>query len=333
MPVGYAPQRLISDFWLWDFWPVQVRDGSRHRTARGQLWCALSAPICNDANARHDVARIRLLEDCAGKWFDHGALFKNGFTPGSREWSGSAVVDDGKMHVFFTAAGQRGEAGLSYEQRMFGTHCTLTADGLPVFDWSEPALLLTPGTDYAPACEPRGEIGKIEAFRDPAFFHDAATGLDHLLFTATLPNAPPHSGCVGWAVRATDGEWQRLPPLITARTLNTELERPHVVRYEHSYLLFFSTQSHVFAPNGPVGPTGLYGFVADALAGPWQPIGGHGLVLANPEDQPFAAYSWWVEGDGTVTAFVDRPYGTFIGSQISADRMDLRLAARPGRHC
>ena len=49
----------------------------------------------------------------------------------------------------------------------------------------------------------------------------------------------------------------------------------------------------------------LYGFVAPALAGPWEPVNGSGLVLRNPEAEPLQAYSWLVLPDLRVTSFVD----------------------------
>jgi levansucrase len=61
-------------------------------------------------------------------------------------------------------------------------------------------------------------------------------------------------------------------------------------------------------------PEGLYGFVSDTIDGDYQPLNGHGLVLANPEEQPFQAYSYDVLpvnfGDADryfVTSFVDYP--------------------------
>jgi levansucrase len=77
-----------------------------------------------------------------------------------------------------------------------------------------------------------------------------------------------------------------------------------VVVHDGRYHLFLSTQAHTFAP-GLVAPTGLYGFTAPALRGPYSPIGGTGLVLANPDAEPTQAYSWMVLPDLSVVAFVD----------------------------
>ncbi|OYV65938.1 MAG: hypothetical protein B7X09_04355 [Acidiphilium sp. 21-66-27] len=99
--------------------------------------------------------------------------------------------------------------------------------------------------------------------------------------------------------------WTLLDPLITADGVCNELERPHAVSYRGQYYVFWSTQATVFEQGGPVGPTGLYGMVAPSLFGPYRPINGSGLVLANPPSEPTQAYSWWVMGDLSVTSFVD----------------------------
>jgi levansucrase len=45
--------------------------------------------------------------------------------------------------------------------------------------------------------------------------------------------------------------------------------------------------------------------VAETIEGPWTFLNGHGLVIANPREQPTQAYSWWVLPDLSVTSFVD----------------------------
>ena len=71
------------------------------------------------------------------------------------------------------------------------------------------------------------------------------------------------------------------------------------------YYLFWSTQSHVFNPDGPVGPTGLYGMASRQFHGGWKPLNGTGLVFANPPDAPRQAYSWLVMPDLSVTSFAN----------------------------
>ena len=99
--------------------------------------------------------------------------------------------------------------------------------------------------------------------------------------------------------------WRLMPPIISADTLNNELERPHVIRQDGRYYMFWSTLQHVFDPAGPTGPTGLYGMVSDNLLQGWQPLNGTGLVFANPREAVAQAYSWLVLPDLSVASFVD----------------------------
>jgi levansucrase len=95
--------------------------------------------------------------------------------------------------------------------------------------------------------------------------------------------------------------------LVVADSLNNELERPHLLFKNDLYYLFWSTQNSVFAPDGPAGPTGLYGMVAETISGPYTPLNGSGLVIANPASEPRQAYSWQVLNDLRVTSFTDYP--------------------------
>ena len=64
--------------------------------------------------------------------------------------------------------------------------------------------------------------------------------------------------------------------------------------------------------------------VADNMAGPWRPLNGTGLVLANPADRPLQTYSWYVDAALTVCSFVDvLPDGSFGG--VPAPLMQLEL--------
>ena len=127
------------------------------------------------------------------------------------------------------------------------------------------------------------------------------------MFAASLAaSTSPWNGAVGLA-RRTAGRWVLCPPPITADGLNNELERPHIVHHAGRYYCFWSTQQKVFAQPGPAGPNGLYGMVAEAITGPWEPLNETGLVFANPAEAPIQAYSWQVLHDLSVISFVDRP--------------------------
>lgn len=291
---------------LWDQWPVQELDGSVARICGGALWMALSAPADGEPIERHVQARIRLLFDGSDGWHDLGNALPDGLSPGSREWSGSAVREGERVRLFFTAAGRRGEARTTYEQRLFQTNACL--DGRRLVEWSTPAeIVASDGIIYHLARQQDGVPGTIKAFRDPAYFRDPATSQDYLLFAASVGDGA-FNGAVGLARARTLDDWELLPPIIRAEGVSNELERPHMLARDGRYYVFWSTQRSVFAP-GIEAPTGLYGMVAERLRGPYAPLNSSGLVAANPAAAPDQAFSWLVLDDLSVVAFVDRLRG------------------------
>ncbi len=304
--------RVSPDIDFWDAWPVQETDGRPARFDRGEsLWMALGAPHRDDPEERHGLARIHLLQHSDAGWTHLGPVFPEGFTPGSREWSGSAVLgDDGRsLTVYFTAAGVRGERETSFFQRLFSARAELAGESsrYSIQGWHD--LQECVGRDpawFMASDAGQGRTGTIKAFRDPAYFRDPQSGQHHLFFAGSLAgSASVFNGAIGVATSDDAQRWTTLPPLLTADGLNNELERPHVVMHGGLYYLFWSTQAHVFDPVGPGGPTGLYGVVSARLDGAWEPLNGSGLVLANPPQAPQQAYSWLVVPDLTVISFVD----------------------------
>jgi levansucrase len=324
-PATTAPSIRQGDFapvspniGIWDAWPIQRRDGE---LVEPQLWMALASRWFDDPEARHAEARIHLLERAGDGWQDLGPVLPEGLSPGSREWSGSAFLeaDGSTLTLYFTAAGRRGETQLSFLQRLYEVQMTLALDAgrWQLSNWRNLHELISRDPQYYMDPEAgNGTIGTIKAFRDPGYFQDPKTGRHWLFFTASLAaSSSAFNGAIGAAVARNDtpDDWEVLPPLITAEDLNNELERPHVVAHDGLYYLFWSTQSQVFDPAGPLAPTGLYGMVSDSLAGGWTPLNGSGLVIANPAEAPRQAYSWLVLPDLSVTSFVDdwgRPAGS-----------------------
>ncbi len=307
-------KRVCADLDLWDIWPLQNPDGSVAEIAGGTLWMILSAPVMDDPNARHNVARTRLLHRVGGTWYDCGNLFPDGLNPGSREWSGCALYDQGTHSVtaFFTAAGRAGDGGDSFEQRLFQAKGTLDVSGdTPrIGKWSEATpSVINDGQYYVDLLVDQGVPGNIRGFRDPFWFRDPATNLSWLLFTGSLAGAATsYSGVVGLAAaNTTDGisGFDLLPPIVSADGLANELERPHMFVREGLYYLFWSSQRSIFAPDGPPAPSGLYGMVGPSITGPFEPLNGTGLVICNPVSEPKQAYCWQVLDTLDVVSFVD----------------------------
>ena len=316
----------------WDMWPLQDADGHQASPAGRELWMALTAPDRGDPGLRHFEAKIHWLERRDGAWHDLGPVLPDQSVPYEREWAGSALLDDGVVTLFFTAAGSSSLAG-GYQQELWAAHAAIGEDGLP-HAWSPPAPLFDHyGTHYMPADAHDGAPGEIKAFRDPAYFRDPADGAEYLAFTASLAGSEsPFNGAFGLA-RKDGAQWVLAPPCLHAEGVNNELERAHLVFHANRYYAFWSTQTATFAPDLRHAPGGLYGMVADSMAGPWRPLNDTGLVLANPADRPLQTYSWFVDADLRVCSFVDMlPDGSFGGvpapiMQLALDGNAARIAA------
>ena len=291
---GLDPARLY-----WDMWPVQNAAGRLAPVAGCELWMALTATDRGDPALRHFEAKIHWIER-------RGGAYHNGV-----------------LTLFFTAAGTAARAG-GYQQELWAAAASVPAQGLPT-GWSVPAPLVRGYAPfYMPADAHEGEAGKIKAFRDPAYFRDPADGSEYLAFTASLAGSDSaFNGAFGLARKGRSG-WGLLAPCIHADGVNNELERAHLVFHAGHYYAFWSTQTATFAPGLDHAPGGLYGMVADSMQGPWRPLNGSGLVLANPADRPFQTYSWFVDASLTVCSFVDLlPDGTFGG--VPAPLLKLEL--------
>jgi len=297
---------VIADHDVWDMWQIAYADGCTAIIDGCSWWFFLATPKFDDPDDRHDAARIFLTSYGTDGWHNHGVTFPDSFTPGSREWSGSTVLgdDDETLTMYFTASGRRGDPR-TFEQRLFETQGRFVNG--TTLDWSGPVESISAdGTFYRPADQVEGVDGRIKGFRDPGYFLDPADDTEYLLFAGSAGWVDTvDDGVIGVAARAAgESVWTVRPPLIESIGVNSELERPHIVLHAGLYYLFWSTQAKRFGP-GIDAPTGLYGMVANTIAGPWRPLNGSGLVAANPAAEPFQAYCWWVTGELDVISFVD----------------------------
>jgi levansucrase len=291
----------------WDAWPLLTPDGELYIAADGRrFWFALSAPRYDNPDQRHDHARIYLIEHGGSGFRSLGPAMPDGFSPGSREWSGSATFDpeSDRVTLYFTASGRRGEMSRTMEQRIFRASAHLSGDHL--IDWhAAEEVVAADGILYAVANQAEPVDGRILGFRDPCLFRDPASGEAWLIFTGSSATQPGFSaGVIGLARLDGHGQGHLLPPLVTSCGFNNELEVAHVRYFDQRYYLFWSTQSHMFEP-GIDMPTGLYGAVADDMAGPWILLNGDGLIAATPPAEPLQCYAWNVLPDRRISAFIN----------------------------
>jgi levansucrase len=301
---------------LWDIWPVQLDNGDVAELPMGSLWVMLSAPRAPDPDIRHNQARLRLLLKAGETWADCGNLLPDGFSPGSREWSGSTRLNPqtNEITLWFTAAGRRGEVRTDFEQRLFHARGILDLSGdMPaIVNWHGlTQSVVNSGEFYADLATTQGALGQIKGFRDPYWFRDPATDIGYLLFTGSRSSdfsKSNYDGVIGLAkAQDVDGHMRfvLLPPILDGYGLASELERPHMFVKDGLYYLFWSTQGHIFDPVGATGPTGLYGMVGRSMLGPFEPLNGTSLVLANPPEESRQAYAWQVVPNLDIVSFVD----------------------------
>lgn len=335
-PVIRGPLPQTSELvGVWDSWPIITRDASVAVLDFGwRVLIALTSPKTVLPGARHSIAKWGYFISKDGvSWEYQGDVFREGEALGARQWAGSTMVDDeGRVHFFYTASGRAGspchacDTPACCEQRIAYTSAELVVDaaGVRFEDFSEHQIILEPdGVLYQTLEQAEVCGGIVYAFRDPQWWKDPATGCEYLIFEGNVagpctdidcgPGVPiearMYTGNIGLALRENNSftDWRLLPALLEATCTNQQTERPHIVVREGRYYLFTISHLFTYAPGlvpGP-GPDGLYGFVSDSLRGEYVPLNQSGLVIANPPQNQFQAYSWLVLPDFTVTSFVD----------------------------
>ncbi|MGI8313651.1 glycoside hydrolase family 68 protein [Halobacillus mangrovi] len=328
-------EQIAPEYHVWDTWPLRNKDGSIATVNGYKIIMSLTAPSDVLPGKRHDIAKIRYFYSKNGKdWKLGGKVFEDGEALGSRQWAGSAMIDNGKIHFFYTATGRKGETQITYEQRLAkaSADVDVSKGEIQFSNWSDHEIILEPEGKYYQTKDQSDQGDIAYAFRDPWFFKDPKSGKEYILFEGNSNGAPAERSCqtehigseefasghdVPEASKLYNGsigiaeaknsdltEYDILPPIMEANCVNQELERPHIVTKGNQYYLFTDTHKNKFAP-GITGPDGLYGFASDSLTEGYEPLNGDGLVVANPKDEPYQTYSWMVMPNGTVISFAN----------------------------
>lgn len=139
------------DVWVWDSWPLRNRDSSIAQVGGYYVLFALVAPRDLLPEERHDVAEIGYFYSQDGQnWTYGGTAFPDGEALGSRQWAGSALVDDGQLYLFYTAVGRQVEPEITFEQRLALSSATIRTDASGVYfeAWTPHQVLLEPEGVY-----------------------------------------------------------------------------------------------------------------------------------------------------------------------------------------
>jgi levansucrase len=339
---------IASDFpvmsdavWAWDTWPLTDLEMRPVCIDGWHVIFSLVAPRRVGFHDRHPIASIGWFSSRDGRsWRYRGLAFPSGSALGTRQWSGSSVLVDDRVYLFYTASGD-GRGGYDPEwltndplQRIALASATITtACGDVAFTGASFAdsrvVAAADGRLYQTPEQARGgEI--IYAFRDPFVFSEG--GDVYMTFSGNRSGAGCFTGNIGLA-RAGDERlehWQLLPALVHADGVNQQLERPHFVVRDGRHYLFFISHTETYAP-GLIGPDGLYGFVGDGLRSDYRPLNESGLVIANQPGRPPERYADYVMPNWLVEGFVDTVGGRFGGTlaptlRLTVDGMRTALA-------
>ena len=330
---------MTEQVWIWDTWPLTDLQ-TRPITYQGwKVIFSLTAPRDIFFGDRHWQARIGFFYSrtgTAGDWTYGGHLFPEGYSRGSREWAGSAVLTGtNTVNAFYTASGEDGGGinNTDFEQRLAMSTGRIHADDQSVWftGFRNHRIIAEPEGTWYQTMEQSASGGIIYAFRDPFVFQDPEDGKVYALFEGNtggvagdyvcqprdlgvLPpgqkevpaDAKNFTGNIGLmeATNAAMTQWRLLPPLLSANCVNQQTERPHVVFRDGNHYLFTISHTFTYAP-GLTGPDGVYGFVGPSLRSDYKPMNGSALVLGNPADAPLQQYSHNVMPNLMVQSFID----------------------------
>lgn len=102
------PDQYSPGQWTFETWPLVRPDGQLATVDGYFIFFSLAVPegSVQDPEDRYDQARIRYFYSQDGTtWTDGGELFPDGEALGDAQWAGSAVIENCRVRVFYTAVG------------------------------------------------------------------------------------------------------------------------------------------------------------------------------------------------------------------------------------
>lgn len=340
--------------YVWDAWPVRNPDGSVAMIDDWVIKVGLSAELSEVEETGWEFFTLstwRYWYTRDGEWRPGGVIFSREEALGSRQWAGSTFYDADNQTVtfYYTATGRPDAESIeddmperdisihneaagrpSTEQRLAKVTASVNAsgDGIAFSDFGEHEIIGEADGFWYDTMDTYLAGAAVYGFRDPEYLVDPHTGREHILFTANAAGVPgPYNGTVGMMTKTDDGAWELNPPLIVSMGVNSQLERPHVIYREDGAYLFFSTHDFTFGPDAQ-GPRGLYGFhsPSGSLTGRWTALNEHGLVAANPGENPGQTYSYLVLPDGHVMSYLNHTFGF----ELDPEQEDRSFYGGPG---
>lgn len=349
---------MTNEVWIWDTWPLTGLDTKPIQYKGWNVIFSLVAPRNIFFGDRHWEARIGYFYSKDGhNWKYGGHVFPDGYSKGSREWAGTAILTGDTVNAFYTASGRDGGGvnNTDFLQRLAMSKGTIKADDTHVWfeGFRQHQIIAEADGRYYQTSEQSQGAPIIYAFRDPFVFRDPTDKQIYALFEGNTagvagtyqckprdlgPLPPGHvvpgnanlwTGNIG-LMKATDNSltnWKLLPPILSTNCVNQQTERPHLVVRDGTYYLFTISHQGTYAP-GLEGPDGVYGFAGPALRSDYKPLNGSALVLGNPAEAPQQNYSHEVMPNLLVQSFIDTiptPNGPVYGGTLAPTlQLDIR---------
>lgn len=244
---------MTDKVWVWDTWPLTGLDTKPLKYKGWQVIMSLVAPRDIPFGDRHWQARIGYFYSKDGRnWRYGGHLFPDGYSKGSREWAGTAIIVlTGKNQVtqFYTASGHDGGGinNTDFQQRLARPLvrstptrrvCGSPASARP----SRPTTCTRSRNDhqfadhlYVPGSfdvrDPQGPED-LRALRGQHPVQEPTSAPRRI--SATCPRAtsfpvmPIYTGNIGLMSGSskdiTKAKWKLLPPVLSANCVNQQTE-------------------------------------------------------------------------------------------------------------
>jgi len=202
-----------------------------------------------------------------------------------RIFAGNCYQEQAQYYLFYSAASAQ-----AYDQEHIGL--ATSTDGTTWQRSPHPLLPLPAQGTLFGRCHRTGHLH----WRDPAIYHDIASGKYYLYFCAFLAGLGTaennYLGSIGLAVADhIAGPYQLLEPPVGPTPDTTEtwpfyhLERPQILHVDGQFHLFFSCFKEFVNPRwldeigaDTVTDSTLYWYVSDRITGPFQPISDRPIV-------------------------------------------------------
>jgi len=323
----YAPPGQYA----WDFWLVPTPDGYHlfHLQAPRRLPAGLRHFHASVGHAfSHDLTHweyrgTALAPGPKGEWDDQAI------------WTGSILERDGRYWFLYTALERRRSLvqriglAVSDDLQHFAKHPAnpvMCADArwyaksrrlAPVEDWRDPFLFPTDGrigalvtATAAPPADARGWWESVRQALDLATMPRFGRAVRR-----TAPRSPAGRGCLALATSGDFSAWEVHPPLLPPGRYS-HLECPQLFQKDGLFYIIFSTLAGWVHPDwareSGAAQTGVHGYAANRLEGPYEPVNGNGVILGDdsgayvaraiPPDSPagpWRAMAWLLAAPGS----------------------------------